>query len=235
METFGIDRKPLARVAVKNHRNGARNKKSHLQKEITEEEVLAAPMVAYPFGLFDCCPVTDGAACAIIARKEVARDLKKDYIKILGLGLAVTSARPQFKPDFDYIGFPATKFAAQQAYEMAGISPQDVDFAEVHDCFTWTEISNYEDLGFAEKGQGWKLIMNGDTFVDGKIPVNPSGGLKSFGHPIGASGLRMIYEVVNQLRGKVEKERQVRIKRGIGLAHNLGGPGSVASVTILGI
>ncbi|MDT7907747.1 MAG: acetyl-CoA acetyltransferase [Candidatus Calescibacterium sp.] len=235
METFGIDRKPLARVAVKNHRNGARNKKAHFQKEITEEEVLAAPMVAYPFGLFDCCPVTDGAACAIIARKEVARDLKKDYIKILGLGLAVTSARPQFKPDFDYIGFPATKLAAQQAYEMAGISPQDVDFAEVHDCFTWTEISNYEDLGFAEKGQGWKLIMNGDTFVDGKIPVNPSGGLKSFGHPIGASGLRMIYEVVNQLRGKVEKERQVRIKRGIGLAHNLGGPGSVASVTILGI
>jgi len=235
METFGIDRKPLARVAVKNHRNGARNKKAHFQKEITEEEVLAAPMVAYPFGLFDCCPVTDGAACAIIARKEVARDLKKDYIKILGLGLAVTSARPQFKPDFDYIGFPATKLAAQQAYEMAGISPQDVDFAEVHDCFTWTEISNYEDLGFAEKGQGWKLIMNGDTFVDGKIPINPSGGLKSFGHPIGASGLRMIYEVVNQLRGKVEKERQVRIKRGIGLAHNLGGPGSVASVTILGI
>jgi acetyl-CoA C-acetyltransferase len=235
METFGIDRKPLARVAMKNHRNGARNKKAHFQKEITDEEVLAAPMVAYPFGLFDCCPVTDGAACAIIARKEVARDLKKDYIKILGLGLAVTSARPQFKPDFDYIGFPATKLAAQQAYEMAGISPQDVDFAEVHDCFTWTEISNYEDLGFAEKGQGWKLIMNGDTFVDGKIPVNPSGGLKSFGHPIGASGLRMIYEVVNQLRGKVEKERQVRIKRGIGLAHNLGGPGSVASVTILGI
>jgi acetyl-CoA C-acetyltransferase len=235
METFGIDRKPLARVAVKNHRNGARNKKAHFQKEITEEEVLAAPMVAYPFGLFDCCPVTDGAACAIIARKEVARDLKKDYIKILGLGLAVTSARPQFKPDFDYIGFPATKLAAQQAYEMAGISPQDVDFAEVHDCFTWTEISNYEDLGFAEKGQGWKLIMNGDTFVDGKIPINPSGGLKSFGHPIGASGLRMIYEVVNQLRGKVERERQVRIKRGIGLAHNLGGPGSVASVTILGI
>ncbi len=235
METFGIDRKPLARVAVKNHKNGAKNKKSHLQKEITEEEVMAAPMVAYPFGLFDCCPVTDGAACAIIARKDVARELKKDYIKILGLGLAVTSARPQFKPDFEYIGFPATRLAAQQAYDMAGISPQDVDFAEVHDCFTWTEISNYEDLGFAEKGHGWKLIMNGDTFIDGKIPVNPSGGLKSFGHPIGASGLRMIYEVVNQLRGRVEKERQVKIKKGIGLAHNLGGPGSVASVTILGI
>ena len=234
MHKYGIDRKPLARVAVKNHRNGAKNPKSHFQKTITEEDVLSAPMVAYPFGLFDCCPVTDGSACAIIARKEVARELKKDYIKILGIGLAVTSARPQFKPDFEYIGFPATRLAAEQAYSMAGIKPENVDFAEVHDCFTWTEISNYEDLGFAEKGHGWKLIMEGETEIGGRIPVNPSGGLKSFGHPIGASGLRMIYEVVNQLKGRVEKERQVKLRNGIGLAHNLGGPGSVACVTILG-
>jgi len=235
METFGIDRKPLAKVAVKNHRNGAKNPKAHFQKVITEEDVLSAPMIAYPFGLLDCTPVTDGAACAILARREVAIELKKDPIKIKGIGLAVTSARPQFKPDFDYIGFPATRLASQQAYEMAGITPQDVDFAEVHDCFTWTEISNYEDLGFAEKGEGWKLIMDGETEIGGRIPVNPSGGLKSFGHPIGASGLRMIYEVVNQLRRRVEKERQVNIKNGIGLAHNLGGPGSVACVTILSL
>ncbi len=234
MEKFSIDRKPLACVAVKNHMNGSKNPKAHLRKTITAEEVLSAPLIAYPFGLLDCCPVTDGAACAILARKEVARELKKDYISILGIGLAVTSARPQFKPDFEYIGFPATVYASNQAYEMAGIKPQDLDFAEVHDCFTWTEISNYEDLGFAQKGEGWKLAVDGDTAIDGKIPVNPSGGLKSFGHPIGASGLRMIYEVVIQLRGKADEGRKVRIKNGIGLAHNLGGPGSVACVTILG-
>lgn len=234
MEKFKIDRRPLAKVAVKNHKNGAKNPKAHLRKVITEEEVLLAPMIAYPFGLLDCCAVTDGAACAILARKEVARELKKEYISILGIGLSVTSARPQFKPDFEYIGFPATVNAANQAYQMAGLSPKDIDFAEVHDCFTWTEISNYEDLGFAEKGQGWKLIMDGETEINGRIPINPSGGLKSFGHPIGASGLRMIYEVVNQLRGKVEEERKVKIKNGIGMAHNLGGPGSVACVTIIG-
>lgn len=235
MKTFGIDRKPLARVAVKNHRNGAKNPKAHFQKVITEEDVLSAPMIAYPFGLLDCTPVTDGAACAILARREVAQELKKDLIRIKGIGLAVTSARPQFKPDYDYIGFPATRIASEQAYEMAGVKPEDIDFAEVHDCFSWTEISNYEDLGFAEKGEGWKLIMEGKTEIGGEIPVNPSGGLKSFGHPIGASGLRMIYEVVNQLKGRVEKERQVKIKNGVGLAHNLGGPGAVACVTILSL
>lgn len=233
MQKYGIDRRPLARVAVKNHENGYLNPKSHLRMRITEEQVLKAPMVAYPFGVFDCCPLTDGAAAAIITTLDIAKAVAKDkFVKILGLGLAVTSLRPQMKPDFDWIGFQATVLAAKQAYKMAIIDNprRQISFAEVHDCFTWTEITNYEDLGFCEKGEGWKLIEDGVTRLDGKLPVNPSGGLKSFGHPVGASGLRMIYEVVKQLRGECS-ERQVK-SPSIGLAHNLGGPGAVGFVAI---
>ena len=242
INTFKIDRKPLARVAVKNHYNGSLNPKAHLRKQITEEEVLSAPVIAYPFGLFDCCPVTDGAAAAIITTEDIAKSIApktKKYVKVAGIGLSVTSAKPQMKPDFEYIGFHATTIAAKQAYKMAGIEnpKKEIDFAEVHDCFTWTEISNYEDLGFCEKGEGWKLALEGKTSLDGELPVNPSGGLKSFGHPIGASGLRMIYEVVKQLRGEVEdsKRRIKKEKLNTGLAHNLGGPGAVGCVTILRI
>jgi acetyl-CoA C-acetyltransferase len=200
---------------------------------ITEEDVLSAPMIAYPFGLYDCCPVTDGAAAAIITTPQIAKNMAPDrYVKVLGVGVAVTSMRPQMRSDFDWIGWPATTFAAKEAYKMAGIEnpKKEVSFAEVHDCFTWTEISNYEDLGFCEKGEGWKLIMDGVTTLEGELPVNPDGGLKSFGHPIGASGLRMIYEVVKQLRGECDK-RQVKDPK-IGLAHNIGGPGAIGSVTI---
>ena len=154
MHTFGVGREALAKVAVKNHYNGARNEKAHLQMEVTEEKVLKAPMVASPFGLFDCCPTTDGAAAAIICKREIASRFRDDYVLVKGLGLAVTSGRPYFDPNFDYLGFRSTQKAAQQAYGMANIEASDIDFAEVHDCFTWTEISNTEDLGFCEKGAG---------------------------------------------------------------------------------
>lgn len=232
MHTFGMGREVLAKVAVKNHYNGARNPKAHLRMEVTEDKVLKAPIIASPFGLFDCCPTTDGGAAAIICRADLAKRFRSDYVLVKGFGLAVTTGRPYFDPTFDYLGFRSTQMAAQQAYKMAGVSAHDISFAEVHDCFTWTEISNTEDLGFCEKGQGGYLVVEGRTALAGDIPINPSGGLKSFGHPIGASGVRMIYECVKQLQGQCG-ERQVK-NAALGLAHNVGGPGAVSCVIILG-
>jgi acetyl-CoA C-acetyltransferase len=233
MHTFGMGREMLAKVAVKNHRNGAMNEKAHLQSEVTEEQCLKAPMIASPFGLFDCCPTTDGAAAAILCRADLAsRFTRKPAILVKGAALAVETGKPYYDPTFDYLGFRSTQKAAAAANQMAGIGPKDVSFAEVHDCFTWTEISNTEDLGFCDKGDGWKLAAEGRTAIEGDIPINTSGGLKSFGHPIGASGVRMIYECVTQLRGEAGK-RQVKNPK-LGLAHNVGGPGAVACVVVLG-
>src|SRR4029450_6504534 len=202
MHPFGVGRGALAKIAVKNHYNGARNPKAHLRMEITEDKVLNARMISYPFGLFDCCPTTDGAAAGVVCRADLARRYTDHPVLVKGFGLAVTTGRPYFDPTFDYLGFRSTQQAAQQAYAMAGITPQDVDFAEVHDCFTWTELSNIEDLGFWPKGEGPGVVHEERTTLRGDIPITPSGGLKSFGHPIGASGVRMIYECVTQLRGQ---------------------------------
>ncbi|MEK6608608.1 MAG: acetyl-CoA acetyltransferase [Myxococcota bacterium] len=234
MHTFGVGRETLAKVAVKNHANGAKNPLAHMQVEVTEEQVLSAPIVAWPFGLYDCCPTTDGAAAVVLARAEIADSLKQGAPRVKGVGLAVTSGRPFNDPGFAYLGFPATQQAAAQAYAMAGVQNpvREIDFAEVHDCFTWTELTNYEDLGFCEKGRGRHLIEEGRTRIGGDKPVNPSGGLKSFGHPIGASGVRMVYEVAQQLRGEAGP-RQVANAR-LGLAHNVGGPGAVSCVIVLG-
>jgi len=232
MHEFGVDRKTLAKVAVKNHFNGARNPLAHFRREVSVDEVLSAPWVAYPFGLLDCTPQTDGAAAAVIVRAE---DAPRDAVRVLGCGLSVTHGSfVHFYQDYDFLGFPATREAARRAYEEAEIRDpsREIDVAEVHDCFTMTEILNYEDLGFAGRGEGWRLIEDGVTTLEGKIPVNPSGGLKSFGHPIGASGVRMIYEIVQQLRGRCG-ERQVQ-GAATGLAHNLGGSGVVAAVVVLG-
>ena len=231
---FGVGREALAKVAVKNHHNGALNPKAHLQINVTEEQVLSAPMISYPLGLYDCCPTTDGAAAAVICRADIAKQFRDDYVLVKGLGLAVNTGRPWSDPNFEYIGFDSTRAAAAEAYRMAGVSDPlaEIDLAEVHDCFTWTEISNYEDLGFCQKGEGAHFIGEGRSSLEGDLPVNPSGGLKSFGHPIGASGVRMIYEVVTQLRGE-GGPRQVRDAE-LGLVHNLGGPGAVACVVILG-
>jgi acetyl-CoA C-acetyltransferase len=234
METFGLRRETLAKVAVKNHYNGARNKKAHLQKEVTVGQVVSAPIISSPFGLLDCCPTTDGAAAAVITRADMAKRFTDRYMLVKGVGLSVMTGRPFFDPTFDYLGFPSTRNAAKEAYKMAGVKDpeKEIDFAEVHDCFTWTEITNYEDLGFCKKGEGGSFIEEGRSALTGDIPVNPSGGLKSFGHPIGASGVRMIYEVTEQLRGRCG-ERQVKDPK-MGLAHNVGGPGAVSCVIVLG-
>jgi acetyl-CoA C-acetyltransferase len=167
-----------------------------------------------------------------VCRTDVARQIRPDPILVKGLGLSVTSGEPYLKPGFGYTGFPATRQAAQSAYEQAGIGPKDLDLAEVHDCFTITEILNYEDLGLCAPGEGWRYVAEGRAAIDGgDVAVNPSGGLKSFGHPIGATGVRMIYEVCQQLWHKAGK-RQVPGAE-IGLAHNLGGPGAVGCVTVL--
>lgn len=231
---YGTTKSQLAKVAVKNHHNGAMNKKAHFQMEVDEETVLNAPLISSPLGLFDCCPTTDGAAAAVICRTDIAKSFRDDYVLVKGLGLAVTSGAPYFKPGFEYDGFPATTLAARQAYEQAGIKKplEEIDLAETHDCFTITEILNYEDLLFCEKGKGGRFIEEGHSAIGGKLPVNPSGGLKSSGHPIGGTGVRMIYEVTRQLQHRVG-DRQVKNAQ-VGLAHNLGGPGAVGCVTILG-
>jgi acetyl-CoA C-acetyltransferase len=230
-QRYGATKRTLAAVAIKNHRHGLRSPKAHLRMEVTEEMVLGAPLVYSPLGLFDCCPTTDGAAAAVVCRAEMARGLRTDPIYVRGIGLAVASGQPYYKPSFDYLGFPATQAAARSAYEQAGVTAQDIDFAEVHDCFTITEIINYEDLGFCARGEGGRFVEDGRATLGGERPVNVSGGLKSFGHPIGATGMRMIYELVQQLQGRAG-ERQVQGAR-VGLAHNLGGPAAVACVSIL--
>jgi acetyl-CoA C-acetyltransferase len=229
--TYGIDKHALAKVAIKNHHNGTMSPKAHFQMEVTEDQVVNAPLICSPLGLFDCCPTTDGAAAAIICRADLAKSFRPDPLLVKGVGLSVTTGEPYLKPGFAYTGFPATAQAAQSAYEQAGMTVKDLDLVECHDCFTITEILNYEDLGLCKKGEGWKYVEEGRASIGGEIPVNPSGGLKSFGHPIGATGIRMIYEVSQHLWNKAGA-RQVKNAE-VGLAHNLGGPGSIGCVTIL--
>jgi acetyl-CoA C-acetyltransferase len=233
---YGIGKEELAKISVKNHYNGARNKKAHFQKEITIEQAMKAPMIASPLGLFDCCPTTDGAAAAIITRAEIAPRFNKDYVLIKGMGLAVGPGNGRLDPAFKFTSFQETKAAARQVYDQCGIKDprREVSMAEVHDCFTITELIIYEDLGFSEPGKAKHDIDAGTFALHGELPVNTDGGLKSFGHPIGASGLRMLYEIYNQLLGRAG-ERQIK-NMSLGLAHNLGGnPGMfTCSVIALG-
>src|SRR5439155_1009374 len=168
----------------------------------------------------DCCPTTDGAAAVVVCRADLARSFTGMPVWPLGIGLAAVSGQPYYKPSFGYVGFEATVRAAEQAYTQAKLTPPQVDFAEVHDCFTITEILNYEDLGFCARGEGGRFVEEGRADLGGEKPVNPSGGLKSYGHPVGATGVRMIYELATQLRGQAGA-RQVKGAK-IGLAHNLG-------------
>lgn len=227
-------REILARIAVKNHRNGARTPKAHLRNPVTVAQVLNAPVIAWPLGLFDCCGTSDGAAAAVLARKDAARKIRQDPVYIKGMGLAVDPMMPYFRTGFDYLGFDATRDAAHQAYTQADIRDprHEIDLAEVHDCFTITELVNYEDLGFSPRGSGWRDVLEGTFQADGALPVNTDGGLKCFGHPVGASGLRMVYELYKQLQGKAG-ERQIQGVR-TGLAHTLGGPPQVSCVVVVG-
>jgi acetyl-CoA C-acetyltransferase len=233
---YGWTKEDLGRVAIKNHKNGVLHPKAHFRKAVTMEEVLSAPIIAWPLGRFDCCAMSDGAAAIVITRPEIAKQSKHkdDYVVVKANALATASVQPMFRNSFDYLEFPATRAAAAQAYKEAGIKDpaNEISFAEVHDCFTITEILNCQDLGFCEQGKGASFVAEGHTEVDGNLPVNASGGLKCFGHPIGATGCRMIYEVTKQLQGRADGA-QVKDPR-LGLAHNLGGPASICSVTILG-
>jgi acetyl-CoA C-acetyltransferase len=231
MHTFGTTREMLAAVAVKNHHNGALDPYAHFQNEVTVEEVLASPPVCHPLHLLDCCPQTDGAAAVLIVPAERAGEFTDRPVYVAGFGVATD--HPWMHEKSSYVGIKATTMAAERAYRMAGLGPADIDVAEVHDCFTITEILDIEDLGFVEKGKGGIAALEGHTAIGGRIPVNTSGGLLAKGHPIGATGVAQLTELWWQLRGEAG-ERQVEIRHGNALQHNVGGRGSgVSVVTIL--
>ena len=232
MHEFGTRKEHLAMVSVKNHHNGSLYPPAMYRFEVTIDQVLNAPMVSWPLGLYDCCPITDGAAAILICNSDVARKYTDDPIYVNASTCSVGSWTNN--DHYSLIGFPATKTAAQAAYKMAGIGPEKIDFFECHDCFTITEILNYEDLGFAEKGKGPKLLEEGIVNLEGQKPANPSGGLISKGHPIGATGVAQIVELFDQLKGKAGK---IQIDdANIGLQHNIGlGRGSTGSASVVSI
>ncbi len=233
MAKYGTTEEDLAAVAVKNHKYASMNPVAHLQNKITIDDVLSSMVIASPLKLYDCCPLTDGASSVIVATEEKVKELKVDTpIWVAGLGFSSGTANLSKRPD--YVGLQAAVIAGQMAYKKAGVTADQIDLAEVHDCFTIAEIMAYEDLGFCKKGEGGKLVREGQTEIGGKIPVNVDGGLKAKGHPVGATGCSMIYELTKQLREEaVQKERQVPMKNYIGLAHNVGGTGHYCYVTIL--
>lgn len=240
-EKFGLSveegKRILAMIEVKNHHNGTLNLKAHFQREITEAQVLKAPVIAWPLGLFDCCGVSDGAAAAILVPADKAKKYRPDPVYIKALQIAAGPSEGWRNPEYDWTYVPETYLAAQAAYAEAGIKNprQEISMAEVHDCFSITELVTYEDLGFSPRGKAPEDVRAGRFTLEGEQPVNMDGGLKCFGHPIGASGLRMVYELYKQFQGKAGS-RQVNEPK-LGLAHNLGGfPGSATcGVVIVGI
>ena len=229
----------IAHVSAKSHANGALNPKAHLRKAVSEEQIKAAPMIAYPLGLFDCCGVSDGAACAIITTPEIAKSLKKnqDIVKVKALAIVDSSGEEAMYTNWDGAHFVTTRKAATKAYEEADIKDprEEISMMEVHDCFSITELVTYEDLHISPKGGAIDDIMNGFYDLDGQVPCQVDGGLKCYGHPIGASGLRMIYAMYEQILERVPEERQVKNAR-MGLTHNLGGTPwmNVAAISIIG-
>jgi acetyl-CoA acetyltransferase len=228
MAAFGTTERHLAMVSVKNHHYGSLNPHAHMQKEVTLEKALSSFMVAYPLKLYDCSLITDGSASVMLASEEKAREITPKPVWLIGLGLATDTMTLGERKTLTALR--ASEVAARAAYEMAGVGPSDVDVATVHDCFTIAEILAYEDLGFCQKGDGWKLIEEGVTHLDGRTPVNMDGGLKSKGHPIGATGVSMAVEITRQLRGEADTH-QVR-DADIGLTHNVGGSGQIVAVHI---
>jgi acetyl-CoA C-acetyltransferase len=233
MERFGTTEEDLALVAVKNHKYGSFNPIAHLKNRITVSDVLSSAVVASPLKLLDCCPLTDGASSIILASEEKVKEFGVDT-PVWVAGLGYSSGTATLSKRTDYLGLEASVLASQKALKMAKITANSVDVAEVHDCFTIAEILAYEDIGFCGKGEGAKLLREGETEIGGKIPVNVDGGLKAKGHPIGTTGCSMIYELTKQLREEAkERNRQVPLKNYIALAHNTGGTGHYCYVTIL--
>ncbi|HEX4157974.1 MAG TPA: acetyl-CoA acetyltransferase [Rhizomicrobium sp.] len=230
-------KRAIAHVSVKSHANGAKNPKAHLQKPITEEMCLKAPIIAEPLGLFDCCGVSDGAACAIVTTPEIARSMgKTDLVTVKALQLALSNGLESQHNSWDGSYFHTARIASKRAYDEAGIRhPRDeISMMEVHDCFSITELVTMEDLHISREGQAWRDVLDGMYDAEGEVPCQIDGGLKCFGHPIGASGLRMLYEMYLQLLGRAGP-RQLASPR-IGLTHNLGGAPAmnVCSVAIIG-
>ena len=229
MHEYGTTRKQMFEVSIKNHFYGAKNPYALFRKEITMEKAVASDEVATPLQVYDCCANADGAACVILANEEKAREISKKSVWLDGMGCATASMSVLRRPSLT--GLPSAEKAAHDAYKMAGVKAEDIKVAEVHDCFSIAEIMAYEDLGFCKKGEGGKLIEDRETYIGGKIPVNVDGGLKSKGHPIGATGVSMTYEIAKQLRGEAG-DRQVP-DADIGLTHNVGGIGQYCFVQVL--
>jgi len=237
MNKYNAKEEDFCKVAVKNHYYGARNPKAQFQKEITVEKCMASRYIAWPIKLYDSSPITDGSAAVILASEEVSKQLTDSPVWIRAIGYASDTSNLSKRENFTSL--KAGYLAGERAYKLAGIDKENVlkifDVAEVHDCFTIAEVMAYEDLGFAKRGEGIEMIRNEETYIGGKIPVNLSGGLKAKGHPIAATGEGMIAELTNQLLSRVEKDRQAPIKNGYALAHNIGGTGHYAYVTILSL
>ena len=228
LHEFDATEEDLASVAVKNHENGVLNPKAHLRKKISIDDVMNSAVVASPLKLYDCCPFSDGASSVILCSEKFAKAHGGDYIEVTGSGRGGSPAALQGREQMTTI--PSTKIASEAAYKMAGITAKDVDFAEVHDCFTIAEVVDTEDLGFFDKGQGIQAIREGRTKLNSDISINPSGGLKSKGHPIGATGIGQVVEVYDQLTGKAG-ERTVKDAK-VGLTHNFGATGASCAVHV---
>jgi acetyl-CoA C-acetyltransferase len=239
---YGVDedeiKDVLARIAWKNHYNGARNPRAQFKREMSMEAICASPRVAGPLGILDCAGVADGAAAAVVVRAEDAERYTEKPLYVKALSMVAGNGSGLIDPSYDYTHFPEVEVSAADAYAQAGVTDprHELAMAEVHDCFTPTELVLMEDLGFAERGTAWKEELAGTFDLGGELPVNPDGGLKSFGHPVGASGLRMLFECWLQLRGEAPEERRIGNDRPLALTHNLGGyPGEMVSfVSIVG-
>jgi acetyl-CoA C-acetyltransferase len=230
-------KRAMAHVSVKSHANGALNEKAHLRKPVTEDQVMGAPIIAHPLGLFDCCGVSDGSACAIVTTPEKARDMGfTDFVTVKALQIAISSGEELGYNEWDGDHFLTTAKCSQKAYEEAGVQNprEEISMMELHDCFSITELVTYEDMHISGRGRAVHDIMDGFYDLDGRVPCQVDGGLKCFGHPIGASGLRMLYEMYLQLHGRAG-ERQLASPR-LGLTHNLGGFPfqNICSVSIIG-
>jgi len=228
MHEFGTTRMQLSMVSVKSHKYGAMNPYAHLQREVTLEEAMKSVPICQPLNLYDCCLISDGAAAVIMTSEEKARKITDTPVWLVGLGSASDTMMISERPSL--VGLTASRVAAEQAYKMAGVTPNDIDVANTHDCFSIAEIMSYEDLGFCKKGEGGKFIEEGQSYIGGKVPINVDGGLKSKGHPLGATGVSMTYEVVKQLRGEAGN-RQVNGAE-VGLSHNVGETGQYCFVHI---
>jgi len=229
----------MAHISWKSHQNGAKNPRAHLRKPIPIEQIMGAPMIAYPLGLFDCCGVSDGSACAIVTTPEIAAKIKpnQDLVSVKALQVSVSSGEEALFTDWDGAGMLTTRMAASKAYKEAGIKNprEEISMMEVHDCFSITEFATMEDLQISAPGTAADDVLAGFFDLDGQIPCQPDGGLKCFGHPIAASGLRMLFEMYNQLLGRWPEDRAVKDPK-FGLTHNLGGVPNqnVCSIAIVG-